>query len=109
MLTNLVEININGNPIDDVELAVDALKTVGPQLKALSINLHEEEQVDYLLRHLGHMEILNGIKVEREALFDNSDEDDEEQTDSNQKDEGEAVQLLAADEDADAFQRKQSA
>ena len=88
ILKNLVEINVNGNPIDDVELAVDALKTVGPQLKALSINLHEEEQVDYLLRHLGHMEILNGIKVEREALFDNSDED-EEQTDSNRKDEEE--------------------
>ena len=61
---------------------------MGPQLKALSINLHEEEQVDYLLRHLGHMEILNGIKVEREALFDNSDED-EEQTDSNRKDDEE--------------------
>lgn len=59
------------------------------------------------------MEILNGIKVEREALFDNSDEDDEEQTDSNRKDEEEQlqVQLLPAgeNEDEEAFQRKQSA
>ena len=44
----------------------------------LGINLHEEDQVDYLLRTLAHLKFLNGIEVEREALFDSSEEEVEE-------------------------------
>jgi len=33
---------LNGNPIDDIESAVDSLQTM-PNLKVLFINLHEEE------------------------------------------------------------------
>ena len=43
-------------------------------LRSLYINLHEEEQVDYLLRNLQGLEFLNGLAVERDALF-NEDED----------------------------------
>ena len=46
-------------------------------LKSLYINLHEEEQVDYLLRNLQGLEFLNGLAVERDALF-NEDEDQEQ-------------------------------
>jgi hypothetical protein len=41
-LANLVEFNLNGNPIEDIEAAVDSLQTMG-NLKVLHINLHEEE------------------------------------------------------------------
>jgi hypothetical protein len=47
-----------------------------PNLKVLHINLHEEEQVDYLLRTLVNLEYLNGLAVERDALF-NEDEEEE--------------------------------
>ena len=57
-------------------------------MQKLSINLHEEDQVDYLLRTLAHLTTLNGIAVERDALFDSSDnheegeEEQEEMSDS---------------------------
>jgi hypothetical protein len=68
---------LNGNPIDDIEAAVDSLQTMG-NLKVLFINLHEEEQVDYLLRSLHSLEYLNGLAVEREALFNEDDENVED-------------------------------
>jgi hypothetical protein len=69
---------LNGNPIDDIESAVDSLQTM-PQLKVLFINLHEEEQVDYLLRTLASLEYLNGLAVERDALFNEDNEEDDEE------------------------------
>jgi len=48
-----------------------------PNLKVLFINLHEEEQVDYLLRTLASLQYLNGLAVEREALFNDDDEEAE--------------------------------
>ena len=42
-------------------------------LKSLHINLHEEEQVDYLLRTLANLEFLNGLAVERDALFNDEE------------------------------------
>ena len=48
-------------------------------LKILHINLHEEEQVDYLLRCLANLEYLNGLAVERDALFNDDDEEEEGQ------------------------------
>lgn len=71
------EFNLNGNPIDDIESAVDSLQTM-PNLKVLFINLHEEEQVDYLLRTLQGLDYLNGLAVEREALFNEEGEEGEE-------------------------------
>ena len=78
-LGHISEFNINGNPIEDIEQAVDALQTMGPGLKVLWINLHEEEQVDYLLRTLGDLEYLNGLAVEREALFNEEEGEEQEQ------------------------------
>ena len=71
---------MNGNPIDDIEAAVDSLQTM-PNLKVLYINLHEEEQVDYLLRSLASLEYLNGLAVERDALFNEEEEEEEARED----------------------------
>jgi len=80
LLKELQEINLNGNPIEDIELAVDAIKTMGQNLRCLQINLFEEDQVDYLLRQLPWLQDLNGLTVEREALFnEDSSDDDQEQ------------------------------
>lgn len=46
-------------------------------LKSLFINLHEEEQVDFIMRTLEGLEFLNGLKVERDIL----EEDDEDYND----------------------------
>jgi hypothetical protein len=52
---------------------------MGPSLVNISINLFEEDQVDYLLRNLDYLEFLNGLKVEREALFNEEEESEEEE------------------------------
>ena len=54
-MSQVEEINLNGNPIDDIISAVDTIRTM-PNLKSLQINLHEEDQVDYLLRTLSYLE-----------------------------------------------------
>mmetsp|Transcript_39819 Transcript_39819/g.29375 ORF Transcript_39819/g.29375 Transcript_39819/m.29375 type:complete len:104 (+) Transcript_39819:287-598(+) len=55
-----------------------ALNTL-PQLKSLYINLHQEEQVDLIMRTLQDLEFLNGLKVEREILEEEQeDEEDDE-------------------------------
>ena len=40
-----------------------------PRLENLQINLHLEEEVDYLLRQLPELKILNNIPVERDAIY----------------------------------------
>ena len=79
LLKELQELNLNGNPIEDIELAVDSIKTVGQNLRCLHINLFEEDQVDYLLRNLPWLQDLNGLTVEREALFNEDSSDQEEE------------------------------
>ena len=79
ILCNILEFDLNGNPLENLEAAVDSLACM-PSLRRLRINLHEEEQVDYLLRNLENLEELNGLAVEREALFNDEaiNNDDEE-------------------------------
>lgn len=51
--------------------------------------MFEEEQVDYMLRSLEWLEVLNGLKVERDALFNQesgSEEDDSRNTSPNKAD-----------------------
>ena len=50
-LTQIVELNLTGNPIENLQLAVESLMTM-PVLSSLHINLHQEEEVDFLLRNL---------------------------------------------------------
>lgn len=56
---------------------VISLKSI-PALKSLFINLHEEEQVDLIMRSLTELEFLNGLKVEREILDDDNEEEYEQ-------------------------------
>lgn len=72
------ELNLNGNPIEDIKAVTDSIRTIGSGLKSLQINLYEEDQVDYLLRNIEWLEVLNGLKVEREALFNNEEEEYQE-------------------------------
>ncbi len=60
--------NISGNPIEDLAAVIESLQTM-PRLENLQINLHLEEEVDYLLRQLPELKILNNIPVERDAIY----------------------------------------
>ena len=51
-----------------------------PVLNSLHINLHQEEEVDFLLRNLPVLQTLNGLVVERDAIFSEDDENEEEVT-----------------------------
>lgn len=65
--------DLSGNPIENLPLAVESLQTM-PALSSLYINLHEEEQVDYLLRSMPTLTELNGLEVERDAIFSPDEE-----------------------------------
>ena len=67
-LHQITDLNISGNPIEDLAAVVESLQTM-PRLENLQINLHLEEEVDYLLRQLPELKFLNGIVVERDAIF----------------------------------------
>ena len=64
-----------------MQLAVESLVTM-PVLQNLHINLHQEEEVDFLLRNLPNLLMLNGLVVERDAIF--SEEGESETIDHTQ-------------------------
>jgi len=43
-------------------------------LKSLFLNLHEEEQVDFVMRTLQDLQELNGLPVERDLMDDDESE-----------------------------------
>ena len=67
-LVQITDLNISGNPIEDLVAVIESLQTM-PRLENLQINLHLEEEVDYLLRQLPELKILNNIPVERDAIY----------------------------------------
>ena len=79
-LAQIREINLSGNPLENLQKAVESLSTM-PQLESLQINLHLEEEVDFLLRSLPRLQILNGLAVERDAIFSDEDIEQEQLTD----------------------------
>jgi hypothetical protein len=60
-------LNLNGNNFEDdiFETIIDSLATM-PNLKSLFINLHQEEQVDLVMKKIEELEFLNGLPVERD-------------------------------------------
>ena len=72
-LAQITELNLTGNPIENLQLAVESLMTM-PILSSLHINLHQEEEVDFLLRNLPGLHVLNGLVVERDAIFSEDEE-----------------------------------
>jgi Leucine-rich repeat (LRR) protein len=71
-LVQITDLNISGNPIEDLAAVIESLQTM-PRLENLQINLHLEEEVDYLLRQLPELKILNNIPVERDAIYSESE------------------------------------
>ncbi len=47
-------------------------------MRSVYLNLYQEDQVDFIMRTLEHLDFLNGLKVERDILYD--EEDDSEQS-----------------------------
>ena len=72
-------LNLNGNNFEDdkFEEIIDSLVTMR-NLKSLFINLHEEEQVDLVMRKMVNLEFLNGLPVEREEGEEDEQEEAEE-------------------------------
>lgn len=64
-LETVEDINLNGNVFEDLKQVIIALTTM-PNLRSLHINLHEEEQVDFIFRNMQGLEMLNDTAVERE-------------------------------------------
>ena len=64
-LETIEDINLNGNVFQDLKHVILALTTM-PSLRSLHINLHEEEQVDFIFRNMPNLEMLNDTAVERE-------------------------------------------
>ena len=75
----ITELNLTGNPIDNLKVCVEALKGM-PLLSSLYIDLHEEGHVDFLLRSIPFLQQLNGIavvKAEDSALPPSTGKDSE--------------------------------
>lgn len=73
MLENIEEINLNGNMFHDLKQVIISMTTM-PNLRSVHINLHEEEQVDFIFRNMPNLEMLNGTEVEREELEEGEDQ-----------------------------------
>jgi hypothetical protein len=71
------DINLNGNVFEDLKQVIICLTTM-PSLRSLHINLHEEEQVDFIFRNMPSLEILNDTEVEREEFEGEGDQQYEE-------------------------------
>lgn len=71
---NVVILNLNGNEFIDFHHTIGALQTV-PHLKSLFLNLHEEDQVDLVMRTLPTLQELNSLPVERDLIQSSGSED----------------------------------
>lgn len=71
---NVVILNLNGNEFIDFQHTIRALQTV-PNLKSLFLNLHEEDQVDLVMRTLPTLQELNSLPVERDLIQSSGSED----------------------------------
>lgn len=76
MLEEVYEFNLIDNELNPFESAVQALSTM-PKLKSLHLNLHEESQVDFVIRTLPNLEFLNGETIDREELHNDSSKDEQ--------------------------------
>ena len=63
-LEHVEDINLNGNIFEDLKQVILALTTM-PSLRSLHINLHEEEQVDFIFRNMPNlaMIIVNMVNI----------------------------------------------
>lgn len=78
-MQSLANLNLNGNQFNDFNKTVVALKSL-PSLRSVYLNLYQEEQVDFIMRTLEKLDFLNGLKVERDILYDDEDESSSHQS-----------------------------
>lgn len=78
-MQRLANLNLNGNQFNDFNKTVVALKSL-PSLRSVYLNLYQEEQVDFIMRTLDKLDFLNGLKVERDILYDDEDESSSHQS-----------------------------
>ena len=67
LLPSLQIINLNNNPLSDIQSVVDILAEI-PTLKSLFMSLTLEDEVDYVLKKLPKLEYLNGLAIDREEI-----------------------------------------
>lgn len=70
-LVNVQEINLIDNDLNPFEDAVLQISKM-PKLDSLHLNLHEESQVDFVIRNLPNLKYLNGEEIDREELQNES-------------------------------------
>lgn len=61
-------LDLNENPNLEPFTAVTWVAKSNPHLKSLSLSLNKEEQVDFIIRNLKELKVLNGLEVDREEL-----------------------------------------
>eukprot|EP00347_Sterkiella_histriomuscorum_P010213 403377168 len=67
-LPHLEILNLNNNKLESLHDSIDALSTL-TNLRQLFINLSKEEQVDYILKKMPQLDVLNGLEVDRDELY----------------------------------------
>ena len=63
--TNLISLDISGNPLLDLDIAINELK-VFKSLKRLKINIETGEEAKKLIQALPFLQVLNDIKIQQE-------------------------------------------
>lgn len=96
-LSSVEDINLNGNMFHDLKNVILALTTM-PSLRSLHINLHEEEQVDFIFRNMPNLEMLNDTEVEREE-FEGEGEQPEYQDDMEMNENDDRLNQLEQESD----------
>lgn len=100
MLKEVYEINLIDNELSPFESAVVALSTM-PSLTHLHLNLHEEQQVDFVIKTLPNLLVLNGEDIDREELQNESESEhrfEAEQQDTNNNEIKQIKELEEEDE-----------
>jgi hypothetical protein len=59
-----------------------------PNMANFNMSLSEEDDVSFILNHMPQLEVLNGIRVERNQLFSHSASQSEDPSQTNSIDQG---------------------
>ena len=74
-LLHVHSLNLLNNLDLKIQDSVVQVQALMPNLKCLQISLSIEEDVSFIIEAMPQLEMLNGLKVEREKIFDNSCQD----------------------------------
>jgi hypothetical protein len=100
-LTEIEELNLIDNELDPFENAVLSLVTI-PKLDSLHLNLHEADQVDFVIRKLPNLRMLNGEPIDREDFNNESSYNEPLETTSQGKINEHINQIKEEDQEEDS-------